>query len=172
MTKRRAPLSIDAALTEIAAVLGWEGMAETVGKSPSYLRRCGDPDCREQLALRDARTLDIAFRNVGGRGTPLHAWYAGGLDAAGALAPASDAALLSQSAEVIRECAEAEAALVVAALPGAGPRESANARRELEEAVASLHRAISMLPDGHAARARIHREFAPEDTHPSTGPPH
>jgi len=172
MTKRRAPLSIDAALTEIAAVLGWDGMADAVGKSASYLRRCGDPDCREELAHRHARTLDIAYRNAGGAGTPLNAWYVGGLEAAGALAPASGDLLLRQTAEVIRECGEAEAALVVAALPGAGTRESANARREMEQAVAALHRAISMLPDGQAARARIHREFAPEDTHPSTGPPH
>jgi len=171
MTKRRAPLSIDAALTEIAAVIGWDGMAEATGKGAAYLRACADPDRREQLAMRDARALDIAFRNAGGFGTPLHAWYAGGLEVAGVLVAASNGSLLTQSAEVIRECAEAEAALIEATLPGASPRETATARREMEEAIASLHRAIGMLPDGHAARVRIHREFAPESTHLATGPP-
>lgn len=150
MTKRRAPLTIDAALTRIADKIpgGWSAMAELTGRRLSLVRSWADPDRREQIPLRDAVLLDKAYRDAGGGGAPIFAWFHSQLDAAGALAPSSADALIAITAEAIHEFSEAAGALLGAAHTGAGPTHFATARRELEEAIAVLRRALTMTAGG------------------------
>ena len=173
MTKCRAPLSIDAALTEIAAHLpgGLTEMAEITGRAPHLVRAWGDPDRREQIPLRDAILLDTAYRAAGGSAAPLFAYYTSRLDTAGALAPAGAAALLGQAATVIRECAEAQAALLQAAAPGAPRAASTTAGREIEEAIAALHAALPMLLGRQASDRILGKAAGHHRPHDSTGPP-
>lgn len=173
MTKQRAPLTIDAALTRIAAQLpgSWDEMAEITGRRRGTVRSWADPDRREQIPLRDAALLDEAYCAAGGTGAPLHAWYAARLHKCGALTPPSQAARLSQIAAAIRECAEATAAMLEAAQPGAGHQAQAVALRELDEAIAELHRLRPSFerPSLHAVSGDPLTASA--GTHPATGPP-
>ena len=119
MTKLRAPLTIDAALTRAAGLLpgGWASLAELTGRSPSMVRAWSDPDRREQLPLRDALLIDQAVRTQTGE-APLLGWYAAQLDLSCSPAQPVTADFVSRVAEVVRECGEANAALVEAAQPG------------------------------------------------------
>lgn len=145
MTKLRAPLTIDAALTRAAGLLpgGWASLAELTGRSPSMVRAWSDPDRREQLPLRDALLVDQAVRTQTGE-APLLAWYAAQLDlSCGPASPTSD--LVSRVVEVVRECGEANAALIEAAQPGASAAQISAAQREAEEAISVLARTLPFL---------------------------
>ena len=62
----------------------------------------------------------------------------------------------------LERCAEASAALFEVSQPGASHTQFAAARREVEEAIAILHRTLALLPTPTGT---------PLDPHPSTGPP-
>ena len=147
MTKRRPPLSIDAALARIAGHIpgGYAEMARVVERSEGMLRAYGDPDRRELLPMEDGIALDLAYRAAGGEGAPLFEAYAHKLDSAGVDFFADQIALGLEAVKLIRECSDAEAAMVIAAQPGATPRDRANATREIEEAMAVMARARLML---------------------------
>ena len=84
MTKRRAPLSIDAALARIAGQLpgGYEAMGELVQRKDRTGRNWGDPDTPEQIPLDCAIVLDLAYEEAGGEGYPLHEAYTAKLELA------------------------------------------------------------------------------------------
>ena len=168
MTKRRAPRTIDAALTRIADALpgGWPEMAEITRRREGLVRSWGDPDRREEIPVRDALMLDKACRAIGG-GTPIGEYYVGRLDAEGALAPADGPALARHAALTVKECGEAIAALISAAQPGATARLVADARLQVEEALETLFRALPMLV-GRDAFDKI--VDSPDPEH-QTGPP-
>jgi len=180
VTKRRPPLTIDAALTRIADHLpgGWREMAEVAHRREGLVRAWGDPDRREGIPLLDSLQLDLAYRAGGGRGAPLFEWYTARLDAAGGLRVAGPAALARQAEQLVRECGEANAALIAVSFSGGDHAKLVAARREIEEAMVALQRARIML-GGREALAHILDEDegeappSPPDTegHPSTGPP-
>lgn len=166
MTKRRQPLTLAAALTRIADIVGWDEMAEATRRRPSMVRAWADPDRREEVPLRDAIQLDRAYQASGGAGAPLFEVYADRLDIAGTYMPAEAIALVSHAGRVVRECGEATDALITASLAKGDARARAEAQRQVEEAIEVLRRALPLLV-GPAA-------FDPlfsADTHPSTGPP-
>lgn len=168
MTKRRQPLTIGHALTRIAAELpgGWDDMAEITRRRPGMVRSWADPDRREEVPLRDAQLLDRAWRAAGLPGAPLFEVYADRLDLTSPF-PATQPPLLARiAAEVVRECGQAGGALCEAAQPGADPAKLADARREIEEAIAVMRRALPLLL-GRDAYAEILGEVG----HPGTGPP-
>lgn len=154
MTKRRAPLSIDAALARIAGQLegGWAAMGEVLGgKSQSIIRAWGDPDRREQIPLPDAISLDLSYRAAGGDGAPLFETYAYQLDAAGAFRFADEVALGRLAALVIRECGEASAHLVLSAQPGADCTDHRLTLGHVDEAIDAYQRArvyVAALANG------------------------
>jgi hypothetical protein len=115
---------------------------------------------------RDALLLDKACQRAGG-GTPIAEYYLGRLKAAGALAPADSDCLARHAARVVRECGEAGAALFEAAQPGSTPAQRVEARREVDEALEVLKRAVPMLV-GHDAFEKM----CVGSGHQSTGPPH
>ncbi len=163
MTKRRPPLSVDAALARIAGQLvrGWADMGEAVGLSEGMVRAWGDPDRRERMPIDAAIVLDLAYRQSGGDGAPIFEAYAAMLEAEGGAWFAEQVALGRHAVEIIRECGEAEMAVVLAAQPGATQAQRRQAQREVEEAIGVLTRARLML--GTAS---------PLPTEPrSTGPP-
>lgn len=165
MTKRRPPLSIDAALARIAGQLedGWNDMANACSRQPGTVRAWGDPDRREKIPVEDAIVLDLAFRAAGGEGAPIFETYAHMLEAEGASWFADQIALGRYAAEVIRECGEAGSAVVLSAQPGASARQRREALREVEEAIGVLTRARLMLG--------LPTPFPDEAGHQSTAPP-
>lgn len=149
MTKRRPPLSVEQALGRIAGELprGIEQMAELTSRSPSLVRKWGDPERREKISIDDAITLDLAYQAAGGLGAPLHEAYTARLELAGATRFADRIALGRVLVDVIRESSEAEAALALAALPDATPATRLTTRREVEEAIAALSRVLPLLAE-------------------------
>lgn len=165
MTKRRPPLSVDAALARIAGQLerGWPEMAEVTSRSEAFVRAWGDPDRREKIPVEDAIMLDLAFRAAGGDGAPIFETYAHQLEAEGGAWFADQIALGRYAAEVIRECGEAGSAVVLSAQPGASAHQRREALREVEEAIGVLTRARLMLG--------LPSPFPNEAGHQSTAPP-
>ena len=147
MTKLRPPLSIGAALARIAGQIegDYSEMVRLTERSASLVRAWGDPERRERMPIDDAITLDLAYRRAGGQGAPIFEAYGTMLDAEGLHWFADQVALSRQAATIIRECSEAEVAVIVAAQPGATLRDRAQAAREIEEAMAVLARARTML---------------------------
>lgn len=148
MTKRRAPLSIDAALARIAGQLpkAYLEMADVAGRAERTVRNWGDPDTREQIPMDCAIALDLAFQQAGGDGAPIFECYAALLEIAGVHRFADRIALGRRAADAIRECGQAGAALVDASQPSAGAAEQQTALQEVEQAIAALKRAIPHLP--------------------------
>lgn len=181
MTKLRPPLSVGAALARIAGLIpgDYAEMARLTGKrGDSLVRAWGDPARRERIPLEDAITLDLAYRRAGGQGAPLFECYGAKLDAEGVSWFADEIALARHAATLIRECGDAEAAVVLAAQPGATARDRQHALREIEEAIGVLASARLMLAG--AAPFQSHQfpdvavlPAAANETHnpPSTGPP-
>ncbi|HKY80855.1 MAG TPA: hypothetical protein VJM09_05215 [Sphingobium sp.] len=147
MTKRRAPLSIDAALARIAGQLhgGWTEMADVAGYVERTVRAWGDVDREEQINLPSAIRLDIAFQAAGGTGAPIFEAYGDMVRAAQADAFGSKQELHREAIALIKENGEAEMALLEAALPGSGPAEEAKAQRELLEVRSFVDRMLLRL---------------------------
>ncbi|MBB6191169.1 hypothetical protein FHS51_001391 [Sphingobium wenxiniae] len=133
MTKRRPPLSLDAALARIAGQIpgGWKTMAELVGYEESYVRAWGDETRDGKINLPAAITLDIAYQAAGGTGAPIYTAYGDLIGAAQADHFGDKQELQRATIDFMRENSEAETALLEAAQPAAGPLEEAKAQREL-----------------------------------------
>lgn len=147
MTKERAPLSFEQALARIAGRLpdGWNTMSAITGRSASTIRAWGDPDRREEIPLRDACKLDLAYVEAGGDSAPLHEAYTHQLEQAALAQWAPGRELAAHAAQVIKECGDAGSALVLASQPGACDRLKADAKREVAEAMEKLKRALPLL---------------------------
>lgn len=156
MTKRRAPLSPDAALVRVAGQLdgGFDQLAGLLGRSVSLVRKWADPDAREAIPFADAIACDLLYREQGGNGAPMFECYAHQLDEAGALRFAGQITLGRFAPDFIRETSEATAALVLAAQPGSDDRALRTASRELREAAEVIRQAIQMVEGGQGDLAR------------------
>lgn len=153
MTKPRAPLSIDAALSRIAGFLpgGWSDMATTTGRAERTVRNWGDPDTAEQIPLDCAIALDLAYIGAGGDCAPLYECYSLKLELAQIERFACNIQLARHTADVIREGGEAHSALVRATLPGATRADRQEALRESAEAIDFLKRVIPLLEADRAS---------------------
>lgn len=147
MTKRRPPLSTEAALARIAGQMpgGYEEMAAIVDRSAGHIRNWGNPDREEDVPFTCARQLDIAFRAAGGEGFPLFESYAAQLELADAERFACRHRLLAETQGVIKEGGEAHEALVRLCLPGATEADRAAAQREVAEALEKLKLVFPLL---------------------------
>jgi hypothetical protein len=152
LQKRRAPLTLDAALARIAGQMGdWAEVAKAVDRSESLVRAWGDPHRRENIPLIDAITLDLAYRDAGGIGSPFFETTAYLLDQQGMFRFANEITLGRLSADVIRECGEATAHLVMAAQPGSDRGDHREALIQVDEAIDGLQRArvlVATLANG------------------------
>ncbi|EPR09893.1 hypothetical protein M527_07150 [Sphingobium indicum IP26] len=147
MTKRRAPLSIDAALARIAGQLegGWQEMATVTGYGERTVRGWGDVDREEQINMPSAIRLDVAYQAAGGIGAPIFEAYGDMVRAAQAEAFGDRQELHLEAIRLIKENGEAETAVLEAALPGAGPAEEAKAQKELLEVRSFVDRLLLRL---------------------------
>ena len=145
MTKVRAPLSFELALTKVAGRIGWERVTEIVGKSRETVRLWSDPDAGAGITLDKALKLDLAFRQDGGDGAPFLTCYALRLDADAVALHADSRELSLLTARAAKESGEAIEAAIAAALPGASPQERARAELELEEAAEAVTNILSRL---------------------------
>lgn len=135
MTKLRAPLTFENALTRVAGLIGWGDCATIVGKAERTVRYWSDTDASACITLDAALKLDIAFRAAGGEGAPMFQCYALRLDAEARASEASFEALLKSIARSAKEHGEALSAAIAASRPGAGLAAIAIAERELEETI-------------------------------------
>jgi hypothetical protein len=135
MTKRRAPLTFELALTNVAGLIGWDRAAEIVGQSERTVRNWSDPDAAAGIRLDAALRLDVAYRVAGGDSAPLLSCYALRLNADTALAGADLAALNAKIARAAREHGEAISFSIAAAQPGASDSDLARAELELQESI-------------------------------------
>jgi len=159
MTKRRAPLTFERALSRVAGTIGWSTAADIVGKAENTVRNWSDPDTSAGVTLEAALKLDLAYRQAGGEGAPLLQCYALRLEADYDAACPDARALTVASARCAKEGGEAVEATALASLPGASDAELARAELELEEAIAAQTHAL--------ATVRAKRKSAPEVAPPA-----
>lgn len=154
MTKRRAPLSYELALTKIAGLIGWDGAAELLGQSERTIRNWSDPDAAACIRLDAAELLDLAFQQAGGRGAPFLECYATRLKSALSNSMGSAEAIAEAVASAAKEGGEAISAAIAAASPAASQTDYLTAIREIEEAIEAKTRTLA------AIRTRLKCEHA------------
>lgn len=145
MTKRRAALTYELALTKVAGLIGWPRTAEIVGQAERTVRNWSDPDCSPNIRLDAAEKLDIAFAEAGGRGSPFGEVYHTRLKTSLANSFGSAEAIAEAAAVSAKEGGESVAAAIAAARPDAGDADYAAAERELEESIAADTATLSAI---------------------------
>jgi hypothetical protein len=148
MTKVRAPVTFDNALSRIAGQIGWPAMAAATGQAERTVRDWSDPDTGRQCTVTAAVALDLAYLAGGGGARPMLETFTLLVDHAQAAAFGDQLALAEQTCSVIKEAAEAERALVRAILPGATAADRATARHEVEDAILEMKAALPLLAEG------------------------
>ena len=154
MTKLRAPLTFERALTRVADRLGWERVAQIVSvrrRRPLSVRAVmnwSEPDTPAGITLEDAYLLDQAFRTDGGEGAPFHDCYRMRLETERGLSVAESDEFNRRVAAAIKEGGEANAARVIARRPNATPADRALARREVEESIQAQLGTLELLNEG------------------------
>jgi hypothetical protein len=143
MTKRREPLTYEATLTEVAAVIGWDTCGAICGVGGRAVRLWSDHDCETEIRMIDAERLDRAFIERGGGYAPFHRLMALRLDIA-----AQDG--LGQSLSEIamgaaKEAGEAVAALIKAGSQPDSPAARREAKKEVQEAIETLTEGLATI---------------------------
>ena len=157
MTKPRIPDSFPDAMGKVLAQLGRERAAAVVGKSVSTVYEWAKEDTATLPSLLEALALDTAHRLAGGEDAPFRDAFSHQLDGKVDQQDACRRALISDSVEFIGEASDLQAALFIAAQPGASPLD--------------LHRALVEATQVSGVVARIRRRL-PNFLRPamSTGP--
>lgn len=148
MTKRRAPLTFENALTRVAGLIGWDKAAAIVGQAERTVRNWSDDDTTAGIRLDAALKLDVAYATAGGDGAPFLQCYALRLEMEAAAACADSRELAKKTAAAAKEAGEAVAALIMASQPGAAPADRIIAKRETEEAITALTNTLPNLGAG------------------------
>ena len=148
MTKVRAPLTFDNALSRIAGQIGWPAMAAATERKDRTVRNWGDPDTGESCPIDCALALDLAYGKGGGEGAPMFEVYALRLEADRAEIYADQAELTRRAIAGIKETSEAASAQLACTLPGATPADLVKAVRETEEAIAAETNTLALLKKG------------------------
>ena len=154
MTKVRQPATFADAVTRIAGRIGWEAAGEAVGKCSRSVRNWSDPDMSRAPTIEEALALDAAYLGSGGAEAPMLAVYQLQLERR-ASRPDPSADIAAVASTTAKEVGEAVAALVAAAMPGAGIRDREQAEREIAEAQEALAEAQRRLTAGaHVTQLR------------------
>ncbi|VVT07223.1 hypothetical protein [Erythrobacter sp. EC-HK427] len=142
MTKRREPLTYHAALTTIAARIGWDRCGALCGVTDRAVRNWSDPDCETEIRLIDAERLDRAYIASGGDHAPFHRLFALRVE----LATRDDVeCLVNLIGHTAKESGEAVAALLET-IQNSDCRETRRrAQKELQEAVDSMTDCLAAL---------------------------
>jgi hypothetical protein len=142
VTKRREPLTYEATLTEVAAVIGWDTCGAICGVSGRAVRLWSDHDCETEIRMIDAERLDRAFIERGGGYAPFHRLMALRLDIAAQDVAGQSLSEIAMGAA--KEAGEAVAAMIKVSSQPDSPAARREAKKEVQEA-------IDMLTDGLAA---------------------
>lgn len=145
MTKRRAPLTFENALTQVAAVIGWPEVARICGSAESTVRSWSDPDITARMSLEAAFRLDLAFREAGAEDAPFLLCYQTRIAAELVEFSADREKLVAAAAVVAKEAGEAVAASLAAAKPTATQADFILAEREIEESIIAKKNMLSTL---------------------------
>lgn len=155
MTKVRAPLTFERALVRIADLIGWDGMGALIGKAARTVMDYSDPDTQTGVSLADAYALEEAYRLAGGEGAPISDCWRARLQLAEQAS--CDSTLQDHLVSIIKESAEATAAVAIASRPGAPLEDRAVARRELEESINAQMSTLAHLTKGAGPDATLER---------------
>lgn len=150
MTKVRPPASFEDALTRIAALIGWDGCQAVLNANGRMvagrtIRNWSDPDTLASIPVRDALTLDLAYKAAGGVGTPLFDAYALQLELETEQARLNPLCLIRMTSVAAKESGEALAAMALASSPHASPNDKARAAAEIQEAIDALSKGLVAL---------------------------
>ena len=133
MTKLRAPMTYELALTRVAGLIGWDTAATIVGQSERTVRNWSDPDAAANIRMDSAEALDIAFQQAGGQGAPFLDVYSLRLNTALADTLGCADAIARATEVAAKEGGEAVAAAIRASRPDATHTDFVLAEREIEE---------------------------------------
>lgn len=150
MTKARQPLTLEDAITRVAARIGWAEAGEAVGKVDKVVRNWSDPDMAREPTFSEMLALDAAYLRAGGGEPPILTAYARLLNCQD-LVPADAAQLAEITGKAARETGEALAALIAASQPGASQTERVIATREVSESIEVLTHGLRVLGPANAA---------------------
>jgi hypothetical protein len=145
VTKFRTPLTFPDAITRVAGVLTFKGMANLLSRSDRCVRNWSDPETMASPSLAQALTLDAAYRLAGGDGSPILEAYAFQLDAQITELSACTSALAADLGIAARECGEAISSAVAVTQGGASISEVHCALVESEQARSALAQVIERL---------------------------
>lgn len=135
----RAPGSIEQALDKLAGeplLGGWTNLAAIVGRAENTVRNWANPTTDESIPLALALRLDLAWQRAGLLGAPIRDAYNALADQQREGEFGCQIELTRGTAVFARENGQAEEALLMASLPGAGEAEIAAAERELSDVTA------------------------------------
>lgn len=65
MAKVKTPDTVEHAVDQAIGFLGIDAVAETIGKSAAFARKCANPDDERQINLRDALLIDAKCLEAG-----------------------------------------------------------------------------------------------------------
>lgn len=145
MTKCRAALTFENALTKVAGHIGWGETAKICGQAERTVRNWSDPDTTSCISLEAALRLDVAFHAAGGEGAPFLLCYATRMELERLAACPGREALLASIAASAKESGEALSAALSAAHPRADRADFAIGERELEESIVALQNSLAAL---------------------------
>ena len=152
MTKEREPLTYEATLTQVAALIGWDRCAAICGvRSDRTVRKWSEPDCEREIRMIDAERLDRAYLDFGGDHAPFHRLHALRLDLAARDTP--EDCLIAVAGKAAKESGEAVAALINAS-GSKDVRVRRRARQEVHEAIDSLTDGLARLDQSDAEAQR------------------
>jgi hypothetical protein len=146
MTYAREPMTFESALDRIVERLGQPAVLRLVGKAARTLAGWSNPADAQSPPIALALTLDRAWRDAGGAGAPMLDTYRRLFEANAPIVLGIDIGNLPDlTVACIREGSQAEAALVIAMMPGATELQRREASREVTESIAVLEATLPHL---------------------------
>lgn len=171
MTKARAPITFENALTKIAGRIGWAEVARICGVKERAARNWSEPDTLSSLRLAQALALDIAFLAAGGDHAPMLLVFATRVNVGLIESTADRHALIVGAARAARESGEAVAATLTASRPDATLAEIVIAEREIEQSIEAKTGLLSLFRGLRAAITRTRGSGDQLERGPEVPPP-
>lgn len=146
MTLPRDPVSFAAALATIEKRLGSDVVRRIASRAQRTIDDWRHPETRRTPPIETALALDCAWRAAGGAGAPMFDTYRRLFETSAPIVMGGNFGSLSDlTVQCIHEGAQAEAALVIAMLPGATDLQRREASREVTENIAVLEATLPHL---------------------------
>jgi len=153
MTKVRSPSTYADAVTRIAGHVGWQAMAEAVGKTERAVRNWSDPDVDRAPSIDDCEHLDRLYLKAGGGEAPLLAVYRLHVGEGSPLS-VDHAVLQAGATTLATEAGQGMAAVIPAIASNATPADRAKAAKELGEMIEAAQKMLRHLSDGDVVSFR------------------